>query len=75
MVSVRTCLIQDFRACQLQEGTFYGVNKYLYVTRRHVIWGQSDLVCYKKLHYTGSKKACLILEGMLYVVSNELSDS
>jgi hypothetical protein len=53
-------------ACLLQEGTLYGVNKCLSLTRTYFIWGQLVLVSYKKVLYMGSNSACLLQEGTLY---------
>ena len=72
MGSIRTCPLQEgtfmgsIRTCILQECTLHGVNKYLSVTRSHVIWGQQRLVWYKNARYMGSISTCLLQEGTHY---------
>jgi hypothetical protein len=65
MGSIRTCL--------LQEGSLYGINKVLPLTRRHVLWGKLGLVCYKKAGYMGSIRTCLLQEHILHGVDKDLS--
>jgi hypothetical protein len=65
MGSIRTCL--------LQENTLYWVSKDLSFTRKHFIWGQYGLVCYKKKLYIGSIRICLLQENTLYGVNKDLS--
>jgi hypothetical protein len=63
------------RACLIQEGTLYGVNKDSSDSRRYFIWGQRGLVRYKKERYMGSARNCMLQEGTLYGVNKDLSDS
>jgi hypothetical protein len=65
MGSIRTCLILEGtfnrvnKDLLFQEGSLYGVNKDLTVTRNYIIWGP---------------KACPKQEVTLYVVTQRLSD-
>jgi len=55
----------SIRACLLQVGMLFGVNKGLSVTSRHVIWCQS--------RYMGSIKTCLLQGYTLNGVKKYLS--
>jgi hypothetical protein len=77
------------KACLIQEGTIYGVNKDLSGPRSYVAWGQRGLVrhkkerymgsgrnlCYKKAPYMVSVRTCRIQEFTLYGVKDGLSDT
>ena len=45
-VKKKTRYMGSIRTCLLQEDTLYGVRKDLSLTRIHVIWGESGIVCY-----------------------------